>query len=197
MNFSIALNQAGRTGGAIYSESDSVAIANSVLWNNSPNETDGTLLSVEHSLVRFGYQGEGNLSIDPLFVDLANGNIRLSYGSPGIDVGSSVGAPETDILGTPRPQGTAVDMGAFERTPDTRAPEITLLGNPDMTHECGELFSDDGATALDETDGDISGLLVVGGDSVNEKVPGMYTITYDVSDTIGFAAPTVMRTVTV
>jgi len=41
---------------------------------------------------------------------------RLQAGSPCIDAGTAVGAPATDIDGTPRPQGAGIDMGAYEYT---------------------------------------------------------------------------------
>jgi hypothetical protein len=52
-----------------------------------------------------------------LFVDAANGDYQLQSGSPAIDAGSATGAPATDFAGTARPQGAAVDIGAFEATP--------------------------------------------------------------------------------
>src|SRR4029450_1549768 len=35
-------------------------------------------------------------------------------GAPAIDKGVATGAPATDLAGTPRPQGTAIDIGAYE-----------------------------------------------------------------------------------
>jgi hypothetical protein len=40
--------------------------------------------------------------------------MALLAGSPAIDAGSAVGAPATDQRGIPRPQGPAVDIGAYE-----------------------------------------------------------------------------------
>lgn len=54
-----------------------------------------------------------------LFVNAAAGDFRLSAGSPAIDAGAAslggVGAPAADLLGTGRPRGSAVDIGAYER----------------------------------------------------------------------------------
>jgi Right handed beta helix region len=56
----------------------------------------------------------GNLSANPLFVNAAAGNYRLSGGSPAINAGTNAGAPATDKDGTLRPQAFVVDIGAYE-----------------------------------------------------------------------------------
>jgi len=62
----------------------------------------------------------GNISIDPLLINLAEGDYHLSLGSPGIDTGSNMDAPDIDFDGAPRPvdgDGDSIlttDMGAFE-----------------------------------------------------------------------------------
>ena len=52
--------------------------------------------------------------INPLFVNVAAGNLQLLVGSPAINAGSPTGAPSTDFAGVSRPQGTGFDIGAFE-----------------------------------------------------------------------------------
>ncbi len=80
--------------------------------------------------------------------------------------------------------------------PDTEAPVITLLGNPTETVSFGTIYTDAGATAQDDTDGDITSSIVTS-NPVNTNVAGTYTITYNVQDTAGNLATQVTRTVIV
>jgi PKD repeat protein len=80
---------------------------------------------------------------------------------------------------------------------DTEAPVITLLGDATITLTVGDSFTDPGATANDNVDGDISTDIVVGGDAVDTGTAGTYTITYNVSDAAGNAATEVTRDVVV
>lgn len=82
-------------------------------------------------------------------------------------------------------------------TIDVVPPVITLNGNAMITVNQGATFTDPGATATDNTDGDISGNIVVGGDTVNTANLGTYRITYNVMDAAGNAATEVTRTVEV
>lgn len=58
--------------------------------------------------------GPNDFTAEPQFVDPANGDYRLKPGSPGIDAGATIDEIKTDLLGTPRPQGKAFDVGAYE-----------------------------------------------------------------------------------
>jgi hypothetical protein len=67
---------------------------------------------------------------------------------------------------------------------DTSAPVITILGNnPDSVHK-GATYTDAGATALDNKDGDVTSSIVTTG-TVNTDAVGTYEITYTVSDALG------------
>ncbi|MCX6731473.1 MAG: DUF5011 domain-containing protein, partial [Candidatus Parcubacteria bacterium] len=81
--------------------------------------------------------------------------------------------------------------------PDTTAPVITLLGITPMTIEGGSIYTDAGATALDNVDGNVTLLIAVVGLPVNTSILGSHTITYDVSDSVGNPATQVTRTVNV
>ncbi len=80
---------------------------------------------------------------------------------------------------------------------DTTPPVIKLVGETATTAECGFDYTDEGATAIDDVDGDLTGNIVVGGDTVNTAVVGTYTVTYNVQDASGNSAVEVTRTVRV
>jgi hypothetical protein len=79
---------------------------------------------------------------------------------------------------------------------DTTAPVITLLGDPVVTVDVFVSYSDAGATAWDEVDGDLTASILTV-NPVDTDVVGAYTVTYDVSDASGNAATQVVRTVEV
>ncbi len=79
---------------------------------------------------------------------------------------------------------------------DTTAPVITLSGSSTMNLTVGGTFTDPGATATDNVDGNLTSSIVVTG-SVNTSTVGTYTLNYNVSDAAGNAAAQVSRTVNV
>lgn len=81
---------------------------------------------------------------------------------------------------------------------DTTAPEITLIGEAEITLMMGEAYNDSGATASDEKDGDITSDIQSSGiELVDTSKVGTYTISYNVSDASGNEANAVIRTVQV
>lgn len=77
------------------------------------------------------------------------------------------------------------------------APVISITGDSVVSVYVGDTWTDPGATAIDNEDGDLTAAIIVGGDTVDTSTEGSYTITYDVSDSDGLAATTVSRTVNV
>ncbi len=82
-------------------------------------------------------------------------------------------------------------------TPDTVKPVITLNGSSPVNLEQGDTYTELGASATDDVDGNISANVVVGGDTVDTNIVGTYVVTYNVSDAAGNAADEVTRTVNV
>lgn len=69
-------------------------------------------------LAKPGVTATHNMTVADLaevFEDASQGDFRLREGSPAIDAGSADFSPEVDIIGTARPQGSGVDVGAYER----------------------------------------------------------------------------------
>ena len=99
---------------------------------------------------------------------------------------------ETDVL-------SAVNDATVTINPtiDDTPPAITLLGDNPLNLFLGDTYTDPGATALDDNDGDISGDIVVGGDVVNPNMIGSYFVTYDVDDAAGNSAEQKIREVIV
>ncbi len=76
---------------------------------------------------------------------------------------------------------------------DANAPVITLQGEAEVTVYQGEDFTDEGATAVDDVDGDVS--VTIDG-TVDTDTVGIYVITYSATDTAGNIASEI-RTVNV
>lgn len=76
------------------------------------------------------------------------------------------------------------------------APTLTLIGAGELASEVGNDYVDLGATASDAEDGDISQQIVVDS-NVDTTTAGAYIITYNVSDSAGRAASSIVRTVVI
>jgi len=79
---------------------------------------------------------------------------------------------------------------------DTTLPVITLSGEDPVNIEVGTIYTDDGATALDNYDGDITSSIVTV-NPVDADTVGTYTVTFNVTDTNSNNAVEVTRTVNV
>ena len=79
---------------------------------------------------------------------------------------------------------------------DSTPPVITLIGQSNISHLVNTTYNDDGATASDNYNGDITSNIVIV-NNVNTSVLGTYTVTYNVSDTWGNDATEVIRTVNI
>ena len=81
-------------------------------------------------------------------------------------------------------------------TSDAIAPVIKMLGKSPISIIVGSKYTDAGATATDNLDGNITSKIVTV-NNVNVSKVGTYTVTYNVTDTKGNAATPVVRTVKV
>ncbi len=116
------------------------------------------------------------------------------------------GSVNTAVLGDTVLTYTVADIAGNSSTaqrtvsvivvPDTTPPVITLLGSSSVSVTAGSSFTDPGATAVDNRDGNITSRILITG-SVNVNVSGVYQLQYNVTDIAGNAATPVNRTVTV
>ena len=144
----------GQFGGGIYNDTgSSPKITNCILWGDiafgGPEiANDGSSRpTITYCDIQGGYQGEGNIDIDPLFFDPSNNDFHLQGASPCIDTGnnSAPGIYTTDFEGDPRigdgdSDGTAtVDMGADEYVVRTLSDgDVAPLGSRDSKVNVGD-----------------------------------------------------------
>jgi hypothetical protein len=88
------------------------------------------------------------------------------------------------------------DPERLKRCSDLIEPVITMIGDPTSTVKVGDVYTDAGATASDDKDGDITAKITTLSD-VDTTIAGTYTITYNVTDEVGNTAVGKVRTVLV
>ncbi|MCA9419300.1 MAG: hypothetical protein KC917_23740, partial [Candidatus Omnitrophica bacterium] len=96
LNCTITGNQKERSSGSLLfgGATTSFLSENSIIYGNEipfggGNNTERT--QIIHSLTDTKWNGEGNISGDPKFVDPENGDFHLQRGSPCIDSGTDTG----------------------------------------------------------------------------------------------------------
>jgi len=122
-----------------------------------------------------------------------NGGDDILDGGLGADVlnaGSGTDTCTTDMSDTFVASCETVINGQ-----DSIPPVITILGNNPIMHPVGTTYTDDGATAQDDVDGDVTSSIITT-NNVIENVIGVYTVDYQVTDMAGNTAM-VSRTVNV
>ncbi|WP_224249499.1 immunoglobulin-like domain-containing protein [Hyalangium gracile] len=112
------------------------------------------------------------------------GSVRLSVPST-----YSLTYQATDSSGNKSPVVTRTVPVA-----DTLAPVITRTGQEGVTHECATPYVDQGATAADQCEGNLTPRIVQSG-TVNTSAVGNYLIRYNVKDSGNRAALEATRTV--
>jgi hypothetical protein len=115
----VAGNTAAATGGGIYFTLGSSKVYNLICWGNQapdyPEIHQNTANpDIRYSNIKGGWNGEGNVELNPRFVDPGQGDYHLTWRSPCINMGTDEYGPADDFDGDARPfQGTA-DIGADE-----------------------------------------------------------------------------------
>jgi PGF-pre-PGF domain-containing protein len=145
------------------------------------------------------YVGSGYTDAGATASDDVDGNITASIVTVNPVVTSTIGTytvtyDVSDVAGNHATQKTrTVNVVAIA---DTTAPVITVLGSDPVNVYVGSGYTDAGATASDDVDGNITASIVTVNPVVTSTI-GTYTVTYDVSDAAGNHAIQKTRTVKV
>ncbi len=104
----ISRNTALANGGGVFCLNNAnPTITNTIVWANSPREVglrSGGSPTITYCDIRGGWEGEGNIDIDPLFLSACEGDYNVCSQSPCIDAGDP---SFTD------PDGTRSDIGVY------------------------------------------------------------------------------------
>ena len=123
-NCTLSGNVASRAGG-IHADGATLTVNNSIIWGSRPPEiidVDGSATFTNTNIRQGGYEGNGNMMVDPLFIyprdftlaPTSEGNYHLQLDSPMRDKGAVIDAPADDIDGDVRPQQAGHDLGSDE-----------------------------------------------------------------------------------
>ena len=135
------------------------------------------------SWVQFGIDIDGTTTGD-------NSGKAVSLSGDGTTV--MIGAPASDSNN----MNGSGQVRIFRYASDTTPPVISLNGDATLTITKGDTYTDAGATANDNLNGDITSYMTTTG-TVDTTTIGTYTIVYNISDFAGNAAVPVTRTVVV
>jgi hypothetical protein len=126
-NVTIADHQCSGMGAIIIEDGSTATFRNVILWGNTEDiaTLNGTY-QISYSITK--ESGVGNVNANPMFVDAASNDYRLSAGSPAINAGDTATEPPVfpgdsntsfDLAGNPRVHGIRIDMGAYENQGQT------------------------------------------------------------------------------
>ena len=166
-----------------------------IVIEGSGPDTEAPVITLNGSATINLNQGEAYTELGATATDNVDGNLTSSIVTTGT-VNTSIAGTYTltysvsDAAGNNASATRTVNVIA-----DTTAPVITLNGASTITLELGQVYTEQGATATDNVDGNLTSSIVTTG-TVNVNVAGTYTVTYSVSDAAGNNASAI-RTVTV
>ena len=173
----------GNSAGTSFASPQAAGLA-SLIWGLNPKLTNAQV----YDLIRQGASGGGR------FV-----NNEVGYGL--INIGKTLELTLATISGppattTPTPQTPAPEPVKPETPQEVRTPPvITLTGFSSMTLEYGQAYTEMGYSAVDCKGVNLTNSVKVT-NNVNVRTAGLYTVTYEVSDSTGLSARAT-RTVTV
>lgn len=149
----------------------------------------------KETTANFAFHGTDSLSSPVSFTCKLDSFSFNSCTSPHSYSGLAEGAHSVTVRATDQASNSA-QTSTYHWTIDTTAPTISRNGSANVTIVQGQTYADAGATATDSISGNLTSS-IVRNNPVNTAVPGIYTVTYNVSDQAGNVAAQVTRSVTV
>lgn len=147
-------------GGAGAAAADAL-LRSCIVWGNLPTPLWSLYnSSSSYSDLEKPVLGVGNISSDPLFVSLAQGDLRLNALSPCIDAGDALGGSDLD--------GSRIDMGASAFYPSYGSPAVTYCTAKLTSNGCAPYLTVNSAPPSVS-----GGLFEVHARSVRDNRPGL------------------------
>ena len=155
-----------------------------IYCNNSVPPSIGYMsFSVNNNIMTRTYEKNGVIEESSTY-NIFTGNLNTNC----FDLSSTTGTTTTTTGTTTSTTGTTTPT-------DTTPPIITLNGQSSITLSVGDTYSEAGATANDNIDGNLTNNIVITG-SVDTSSPGTYTVTYTVNDASNNTS-SIARTITI
>lgn len=208
LNCTVSGNRSDNLGGGLYASGDSTRIVNCIIAGNTAVKGGNDVFLADTfnpANVVNSYCGGENLGTDPVLkdVDFVAGGYTLRASSACIDGGASgEELADTDLAGNPRINGSAVDLGCYEYDQSVfscgfKADHLPVFKSAQLTLTPTVFSPPAGASlsyawTVDNGMGTVSNYV---GQTVTTAfdVPGYYTITLTVTDSVSGQSRTETR----
>ncbi|HRZ16208.1 MAG TPA: DUF5011 domain-containing protein, partial [Candidatus Hydrogenedentes bacterium] len=181
----------------VYAAADAAGNTGTAVLTVTVDDTAAPLVTIPGDNPAYVVRGTSYTAPTASAFDACDGDLGAVTGSGTVDT-DTLGAQDVIYTAQDAAGNTTVETLTVN-VADDLPPVIALAGDASVTLDCGDEYTDAGATASDDLDGDLTAQLAVSGlPPAGPLGPGLsYTVSYNVSDSGGKAAATVTRTVTV
>lgn len=159
---------------------------------SSSNLPEGVTVSLDNNQITIAGTPISNSNGTQVVFDY---DIMLNVASPTSIISGTITVENDTSTETNPNQGGVEGNTGTTTSSDTTPPVISITGSTSVTLTEGDTYTDAGATATDDVDGDITSNIIVTS-SVDTSTPGAYAVAYTVSDTAGNRA-SITRIVTI
>ena len=181
----------------VYSATDAEGNSGTATLTVTVDDSTGPVITIPGSNPAFVIRGTVYTAPAASVFDACDGDLGTVAGTGTVDV-NTLGAYTVTYAAQDAALNPSQQLLTVNVTEDM-PPVITLTGDASVTVDCGAVYTDAGATAQDDLDGDVTTGIVVSGlpPAVPLAAGATYTVTYNVSDSGGKPAAQVTRTVSV